>query len=201
MANIRGIELASEIYDLEDTSARNTATSASQTATEAGQTATQASQTATQASQTATQASQTATQADEKATENASAISQLQSDMETLEDDALTPKGLNTMQITMAQGYSSNLAVIDQIVKVGRVMTCSVTLNGIRGGEIGSDETAEIGTCPIHPIKTVSAMGYDILSKVTIRARIDTEGTFYIEESEGVTSGSNVITIPFTIIV
>lgn len=66
MANIRGIELASEIYDLEDTSARNTATAASQTATQAGQTATQASQTATQASQTATTASQTATQADSK---------------------------------------------------------------------------------------------------------------------------------------
>lgn len=66
MANIRGIELASEIYDLEDTSARNTATAASQTATQAGQTATQASQTATQAGQTATQANQTATQADEK---------------------------------------------------------------------------------------------------------------------------------------
>lgn len=53
MANIRGIELASEIYDLEDTSARNTATAASQTATQAGQTATQASQTATQAKNTA----------------------------------------------------------------------------------------------------------------------------------------------------
>ena len=58
MANIKGIELASEINDLEDTSARNTATAASQTATQAGQTATQAGQTATQASQTATQASQ-----------------------------------------------------------------------------------------------------------------------------------------------
>lgn len=66
MANIRGIELASEIYDLEDTSARNTATSASQTATTASQTATEANQTATQAGQTAAQASQTATQADEK---------------------------------------------------------------------------------------------------------------------------------------
>ena len=51
MANIRGIELASEIYDLEDTSARNAASAASQTATQAGQTATQASQTATEASQ------------------------------------------------------------------------------------------------------------------------------------------------------
>ena len=66
MANIRGIELASEIYDLEDTSARNTATAASQTATQAGQTAAQASQTASAASQTASAASQTAEEADEK---------------------------------------------------------------------------------------------------------------------------------------
>ena len=66
MADIKGIELASEIYGLEDETARETATTASQTATQASQTATQASQTATQASQTATQASQTATQADSK---------------------------------------------------------------------------------------------------------------------------------------
>ena len=72
MANIRGIELASEIYDLEDTSARNTATAASQTATQAGQTATQASQTATQASQTATEASQKADEMYEAFPSNAS---------------------------------------------------------------------------------------------------------------------------------
>lgn len=60
MADIRGIELASEIYDLEDTSARSTATAASQTATQAGQTATQASKTATQASDTANQAASNA---------------------------------------------------------------------------------------------------------------------------------------------
>jgi hypothetical protein len=66
MANIKGIELASEVYDLEDETARSTATTAGQTASQASETATQASETATQASQTATQASQTATQADSK---------------------------------------------------------------------------------------------------------------------------------------
>ena len=44
MADIKGIELASEIYDLEDEAARTTAETASQTATQASQTATQASQ-------------------------------------------------------------------------------------------------------------------------------------------------------------
>lgn len=49
MANIKGIELASEVYDLEDETARSTATTAGQTATQASETATQASETATQA--------------------------------------------------------------------------------------------------------------------------------------------------------
>jgi len=66
MANIRGIELASEIYDLEDTSARNTATTAGQTATEANEKATTASETATEANQKATTAGQSATEANEK---------------------------------------------------------------------------------------------------------------------------------------
>ena len=66
MADIKGIELASEIYDLEDTSARNTATAASQTATQAGQTATQASETATQASYTASKAALNASLAREE---------------------------------------------------------------------------------------------------------------------------------------
>lgn len=66
MANIKGIELASEVYDLEDTSARDTATTASQTAAQAGQTATQASETATQASDTASQAALNASLAREE---------------------------------------------------------------------------------------------------------------------------------------
>ena len=58
MANIKGIELASEVYDLEDTSARDTATTASQTATTASETATEANQKATTAGQTATEANE-----------------------------------------------------------------------------------------------------------------------------------------------
>ena len=66
MADIKGIELASEIYGLEDETARDTATTASQTATTANQTATTASETATEANQKATTAGQTATEANEK---------------------------------------------------------------------------------------------------------------------------------------
>lgn len=51
MADIKGIELASETYGLEDETARNTATEASQSATEASQTATEASQMASENTQ------------------------------------------------------------------------------------------------------------------------------------------------------
>lgn len=62
MANVNGIEVSGTTYNIEDETARNTATQASQTATTANQTATTASQTATQAEQTATTASQTASE-------------------------------------------------------------------------------------------------------------------------------------------
>ena len=107
MADIRGIELASEIYSLEDTSARNTATAASQAATQAGQTATQASQTASAASQTASAASQTATQADGKADANATAISELQNDVETLDDTTVKKSDVTS---SVAEGNTNPIS-------------------------------------------------------------------------------------------
>lgn len=95
----KGIEVTGTIYDNEDETARSTATEAASTARTASQTATTASETATQASTTATTASQTATEADVKATENATAISELQSDVETL-DSATVKKTDVTSSVT-----------------------------------------------------------------------------------------------------
>lgn len=99
MANIHGIEVSGETYDLEDTTARTTATSASSTATSASNLATTANANANTASQLATTAQATATEADEKATENATAISELQSDMETL-DSTVVKKSDITSSVT-----------------------------------------------------------------------------------------------------
>ena len=115
MANIRGIELASEIYDLEDTSARNTATAASQTATQAGQTATQASQTASQASQTATEAdSKIGNLTDLKTTDKTSIVGAINENKENITELKAMVKTLNISNttFTMPSGaYVSWLAL------------------------------------------------------------------------------------------
>lgn len=101
---VKGIEVAGTIYDNEDETARTTATEAASTARTASETATQASETATTASQTAATASQTATQADAKATINATAISELQSDVETLNSEVLKKSDLTS---TVTQGSTA----------------------------------------------------------------------------------------------
>ena len=111
MANIRGIELASEIYDLEDTSARNTATTASQTATQAGQTATQASQTATQASQTATEAdSKIGNLTDLKTTDKTSIVGAINENKENITELKAMVKTLNISNKTFTMPLGAYVA-------------------------------------------------------------------------------------------
>ena len=122
MANIKGIELASEIYDLEDETARNTSTQASQTATTASETATQASQTATTASETATQASQTATQADSKIGNLANLITSVKTDLVSAINE-IVPKvpSRQVVKVTTRKSSSSNTSELnmDDIIAAG----------------------------------------------------------------------------------
>ena len=108
MANIKGIELASEIYDLEDETARNTST--------------QASQTATTASETATQASQTATQADSKIGNLANLITSVKTDLVSAINE-IVPKvpSRQVVKVTTRKSSSSNTSELnmDDIIAAG----------------------------------------------------------------------------------
>ena len=125
MANIKGIELANEIYDLEDETARSTATAASQTATAASQTATVASQTATAASQTATTASETATVASQTATaasQTATAASQ-----------TATAASQTATQADSKIGNLANLVTTDKTSLVGAINENRSFINALAG--------------------------------------------------------------------
>ena len=124
---VKGIEVAGTIYDNEDETARSTATEADSTARAASQTATQASETATTASQTATQASETATQANGKATENAEAISQLQSDVETLDSKTVKKSDVTS---SVAKGNTNPISSGGVFSKLG-----SFSAKNLRSGE------------------------------------------------------------------
>lgn len=135
---VKGIEVAGVIYDNEDETARSTATEAASTARTASQTATQASETASTASQTATQASQTATQADTKATTNATAISELQSDVETLDSEVLKKSDLTS---TVTQGSTAPITSGGVFSAINPKLN---TLNGRTSSDTGVKVTFEV---------------------------------------------------------
>ena len=201
MADIRGIELASEIYGLEDTSARNTATAASQTATQAGQTATQASQTATQASQTATQASQTATQADSKIGTLANLQTTVKTDLVSAINETLTSKTLPYTTLTPSQGVTADILALANLSRDGNVISGLLYIDNINGANVGTPNAQIITTTTLRPKEVTCFMGYDFRNGATIWGQWGTDGIIKLSLLSNVTKGSNSIRAQFTIIV
>ncbi len=199
MANIKGIELASEIYDLEDEVARNTAASASQTATSASQTATSASQTATQASQTATQASQTATQADEKIGDLASLKTAIKTSVVEAINELLTPITLPLENIVLNDDVTAETSNIQTRAQAGSVQTGVFYFRNLNASGVGGTTTVHLGTCSIRPKTLTTFMGLDYGNNAIVRLGVTTEGVVELLESYGVVPGSNIIRAPYVI--
>ncbi len=186
MANIKGIELASEIYDLEDETARSTATAASQTATTA--------------SQTATAASQTATQADSKIGNLTDLLTTTKTNLVAAINELLTPTILRDETIVLNDGVTATNNLIANRVRAGSIQTGMFVLNNIAAQNVGSVSTAILGTCSFRPKLEISFMGLDYKNNATVRLSISTEGVVSLSESYGVVSGDNAIRIPYTVL-
>ena len=106
MANIHGIEVSGEVYDLEDTNARNTATSADEIALQAKNLATSANTNANTAQETASTASTKADTAQSTADTAQSTADTAQSTADTAQstaDTALSKANQNETNITNLQ--------------------------------------------------------------------------------------------------
>ena len=200
MADIKGIELASEIYGLEDETARDTATEANQKATTAGQTATTASETATVANQKATTAGQTATEANEKIGDLADLKTTAKTNVVAALNELLTPVNIPNEDITLRSGVTANAAIFRDRLQVGKVQTGTIYFSNLTATGIGGTSVVIIGSCSLKPAFTQSFLGYDATSGALLRILINTDGRIFIAESKGVVSGNNQINVPLTII-
>ena len=201
MANIRGIELASEIYDLEDTSARDTATAASQTATTASQTATTASETATEANQRATTAGQTATEANEKIGDLADLKTTVKTNVVAALNELLTPVNIPNEDISLRSGVTAITAAVRDMSQVGKVQSGAIYFSNLSATGIGETSVVIVGSTSLRPKNIQGFLGYDSKNKAMLRILINQDGRIFIAESQGVVSGNNQINVPFTIIV
>lgn len=210
MANIKGIELASEVYDLEDTSARDTATTASQTAKQAGQTATQASQTATQAKETAGDAAINANLARDEIGDISALETLDKSDLVSAINELAkkdTSKvftcGYCKMQIPV--GGSTNLSYIQMSTLIGKNLASFAVGQGVLLQGVAKQANATVGI-PFSVFLQKTESGFDYYDEIDGTGisitRVFPNGTIFLANDidSAVTLYLNVVGINASII-
>lgn len=200
MADIKGIELASEIYGLEDTPARDTATTASQTATQAQTTVTQLQTTVTNLQSVVQQNSKDIRVARDEIGDISALETSVKSDLVSAINELLTPVNIPNENISLRNGVTANAARLADRLQVGKVQTGNIYFSNLSAPGLGGNSVVIIGSCSLRPTFTQSILGYDSTNRVMLRVLINTDGRIFIAESVGVVSGNNQINVPFTII-
>ena len=106
-------------------------------------------------------------------------------------EESLIPQDLADIEITMNVGYTSELAVLRSHYKIGKIHFAIMQIDNIRGKDIGTSVTANIGKINIKPKKSTSCLLNDYRNNVIIRSSIANDGTITMDESVGLTQGNN----------
>lgn len=109
-----------------------------------------------------------------------------------IEKDIVT-KDLQNVIIELAPGYTASTALCTYHYSVGKIHFMTIRLVNLEGINIGSGETATIGSINIHPIKTTNFILYDYKNYAIVRCYLLRDGTFLIGESVGVIKNNNSI--------
>ena len=107
-----------------------------------------------------------------------------------LEENFIT-QDLADAEITMNEGYTSELAVLRSHYKIGKIHFAIMQINNIKGKDIGTSVTANIGHINIKPKKSTSCLLNDYRNNVIIRSSIANDGTITMDESVGLIQGNN----------
>ena len=104
----------------------------------------------------------------------------------------LTPQDLNDIEITINEGYTATMAVLRSHYKIGKIHFAIVQIENIRGKDIGTSVTANIGHINIRPKKTTSFILNDYHNSIVIRASLANDGSITMDESVGLIQGDSV---------
>ena len=104
----------------------------------------------------------------------------------------LTPQDLNDIEITMNDGYTATMAVLRSHYKIGKIHFAIVQIENVRGKNIGTSLTADIGHINIRPKKTTSFLLNDYRNSIVVRASLANDGTVSMTESVGLIQGDSV---------
>lgn len=110
----------------------------------------------------------------------------------TVIEDLLTTKILPDLTFTRNTSYSWKVFKLEYHYSFGKIHFIFIRLENVSGAGIGTFNSARLGKIDILPAKETSFMLFDYRNGRTMRCYLETDGSFCIGESNGVSSGNNV---------
>lgn len=107
-------------------------------------------------------------------------------------EDLLTTKVLQNPTITRSPGTSWTAFNIQNHYSFGKIHFIYLRLQNVSNGNIGTTNSVSVCKLDILPIKDTSFMLFDYVNGRIMRCYYQTNGEFFIGESNGVSSGKNV---------
>ena len=110
----------------------------------------------------------------------------------TVIEDFLTTKVLPNPTFIRNTSYSWKDFKLNNHYSFGKIHFIYIRLQNVSGSGIGTTNSAKLGEIDILPAKLTSFMLFDYVNGKTMRCYLETDGSLYIGESNGVSSGNNV---------
>lgn len=107
-------------------------------------------------------------------------------------EDFLTVKDLPNLTLNKNPAYSWTSFQLYNHYSFGKIHFVYIRLQNVKGNNIGTTNSANLGLLSIKPAKLTSFMMFDYVNGRAMRCYLDAEGYFNIGESNGVSSGNNV---------
>ena len=110
----------------------------------------------------------------------------------TLEEVVSTQK-LQDLQITLENGYTCKSMGMDNHYKAGKIHFVQIRIEDLSGNGIGTTSTTKIAVLNITAIRQTGFILRDYRAPATARGFIDTDGSLWLGESNGIVQNDNVI--------
>ena len=95
--------------------------------------------------------------------------------------------------ITIKEGYTCKLIQIDNHYKVGKIHFAVVRIDRLSGEYVGTDGTIQIAYTNLIPKKNTNFILRDSVTGMMIRCSLETDGSIYINESNGINNDTNIL--------
>ena len=105
----------------------------------------------------------------------------------------ISTEGLQDITINLNKDFNADAIYIRNHYKVGKIHFIDINIKNIKGYNLGTDQTAIIGSINLHPAKETSFILIDCFAPAALRCFLSEDGTFSIGESKGLVSGNNNI--------